>query len=419
MSSNKNSPDPSQSVSPRSTGDKESFEKEEIELELKKLTSEYTNLLNSNLELSFENTKKESYIIEQHKKLSLLKERNDDDLSQYDLEVEVVVERYEYGLKQANEKLGQLKSQKVKLNEVMENSQTLEKTINSILVKMGTESLEHAIEVHDMNKKLQDVRKKMEDHLRRDVAQLDLGYQNVAFQCLDDPKKIAMLTNAKLKDEVTLQGVGMANLGVRLKSQARSYKKVKEQIGILHRNAKILRERLGELKLNKLHLLKEAEDLHYEENDLLQEKEHLYSILEAAPVTEEIHDNIKEIEVERIKAISKMNLWVKRLELLEGMYASIKPVTDFEKNGKYKVENFNMIPHDTTTAIDNKEIKTKSYMPPLSEVEEFMANDKYLTKALAPLEGKLSRLVTDPQVFSGIEYQNMVTWVTHQVIYNF
>lgn len=109
-----------------------------------------------------------------------------------------------------------------------------------------------------------------------------------------------------------------------------------------------------------------------------------------------------------------MNLWVKRLELIEGMYASIKPVTDFEKNGKYKVENFNMIPHNSA----NAPVLTKSlkpYMPPLSEIEEFMSNDKYLNKALAPLEGKLSRLVTDPQIFSGISYQNMVTWTTHQV----
>lgn len=413
--SKKNSPVPSETGTPRSTSDKESFEKDEIELEIKKLSIEYAKLTTNNLELAKENTRKESYIIEQDKKLALLKERNADDLSQYELEVEVVVDRYEYNIRQATEKVTQLRSQKVKLNELIENSEVLEETIDSILVKMGAESLEHAIEVHDMNKKMQDVRKKMENHLRRDVAQLDLGYQNVAFQCLDDPKKVAMLTNAKLKDEVTLQGVGMANLGVRLKGQARSYKKVKEKIAILHKDAKKLRERLGELKMNKLHLEKDAEELHKEENLLLDQKEKLYCILDESPSTEEIHINIKEIELERIKSLSKMNLWVKRLELLEGMYASIKPVTDFEKNGKYKVENFTMIPHNSTSVSVQNNFSAKSYMPPLSEIEEFMSNDKYLYKALAPLEGKLSRLVTDPQIFSGIRYQNMVAWATHQV----
>jgi hypothetical protein len=43
---------------------------------------------------------------------------------------------------------------------------------------------------------------------------MDVVYQKDAFSGLTDQHKTSMFQNAKLKDEVTLQGVGLNNLGL-------------------------------------------------------------------------------------------------------------------------------------------------------------------------------------------------------------
>lgn len=45
---------------------------------------------------------------------------------------------------------------------------------------------------------------------------MDVVYQKDAFSGLTDQHKTSMFQNAKLKDEVTLQGVGLNNLGLLL-----------------------------------------------------------------------------------------------------------------------------------------------------------------------------------------------------------
>jgi hypothetical protein len=45
---------------------------------------------------------------------------------------------------------------------------------------------------------------------------MDVVYQKDAFSGLTDKHKTSMFQNAKLKDEVTLQGVGLNNLGLLL-----------------------------------------------------------------------------------------------------------------------------------------------------------------------------------------------------------
>ena len=54
---------------------------------------------------------------------------------------------------------------------------------------------------------------------------MDLTYQKQAFAALDDKKKKAMLRSSKLKDEISLQGIGMANLTTRLIIQENGYHK--------------------------------------------------------------------------------------------------------------------------------------------------------------------------------------------------
>lgn len=52
---------------------------------------------------------------------------------------------------------------------------------------------------------------------------MDISYQKDAFAALSERHKKAMFQNAKLKDEVALQGVGLNNLGSRLAKQTQQH----------------------------------------------------------------------------------------------------------------------------------------------------------------------------------------------------
>ena len=59
---------------------------------------------------------------------------------------------------------------------------------------------------------------------------MDLTCQLKAFSSLDEKKKKEMLTNAKLKDELALQSIGISNLGARLTRQTEVMEKTKKKI---------------------------------------------------------------------------------------------------------------------------------------------------------------------------------------------
>ena len=69
---------------------------------------------------------------------------------------------------------------------------------------------------------------------------MELSFQEKAFCVLQDKQKQAMLENAKLKDEVALQGVGIANLTARLIKQQLAYDKCEK---VLNKHEQKVRSR--------------------------------------------------------------------------------------------------------------------------------------------------------------------------------
>lgn len=88
-----------------------------------------------------------------------------------------------------------------------------------------------------MNKSMLELRHAMETKLRRELTGLDINFQREAFQALHERQKQAMFENAKLKDEVALQGVGIANLSARLAKQKILQNKCQKHLQFL--NAKV------------------------------------------------------------------------------------------------------------------------------------------------------------------------------------
>jgi hypothetical protein len=69
---------------------------------------------------------------------------------------------------------------------------------------------------------------------------MDISYQKDAFAALSERHKKAMFQNAKLKDEVALQGVGLNNLGSRLGKQNQQYELCLKQLSGLNKKVRLL-----------------------------------------------------------------------------------------------------------------------------------------------------------------------------------
>lgn len=67
---------------------------------------------------------------------------------------------------------------------------------------------------------------------------MDISYQKDAFAALSEHHKKAMFQNAKLKDEVALQGVGLNNLGSRLAKQDQQHDACLKQLKSLNKRVK-------------------------------------------------------------------------------------------------------------------------------------------------------------------------------------
>jgi uncharacterized coiled-coil protein SlyX len=76
---------------------------------------------------------------------------------------------------------------------------------------------------------------------------------------LQDRQKQAMLENAKLKDEVALQGVGISNLTARLIKQQIAYDKCEKVLRKYEQKSNFLREQLADTTRVKNDLAKKRE----------------------------------------------------------------------------------------------------------------------------------------------------------------
>ena len=71
-----------------------------------------------------------------------------------------------------------------------------------------------------------------------------------AFSSLEEKKKKELLMNAKLKDELALQSIGITNLSARLTRQTEMSESVRGEISAAEKKAKSLRIKLASLRMD-------------------------------------------------------------------------------------------------------------------------------------------------------------------------
>jgi hypothetical protein len=327
-------------------------------------------------------------------------------------------------------------------------------TIDFLIAQINYDGHKHAVTLHDMNKQMRILRQQMEKKFLKELSSMDVSYQQNAFGSLTEKQKKSMFQNAKLKDEVALQGVGIANLSARLIRQKQSYDSCKKSLRSLNRKSRNLREQLAELAVGRNQLFDDIKSIEHQEQLLLAAKSKLLLEIEASHGTfslETIKEKRREIEEEIVRQNLKFSMWNRRLFLFQQLFAEIKPATTAEVQGLFKSSVFSIdrsratsttaisshsilnhnIDHNSYSLSHNDNVNavsgaqslqrqesaasnisaTSSFLSAdpreiavsackhykLTDIEQMIESDRMLSQALLPLKGKESCLVSNQE----------------------
>jgi len=162
-------------------------------------------------------------------------------LTQKDLvEAENMVEESEaqHKVDVLDQEVKRLETAHAHFQNLQERSKEMDVKIQELLATMAEMDEKHALEVHSIKKEMLDFRRQLEHNFRKMLMDKDIEFQRQAFQSLSGDKKEALLANAKLKEEMTLQSIGLENLGQRAGAQNLELSHVKESTENLQQQSK-------------------------------------------------------------------------------------------------------------------------------------------------------------------------------------
>jgi len=403
-----------------------------LEKELKTLQMDLNDTLTMNDEMAVELKKKDSLLMRREAYLKLLSEKNAAEIEQLELEEACTRQKMNHEVAAYEGHLARLEREKERVLILRAENSEHQETASSISEQISSEAILHALTIHDMNRDMGVVREKLEKQMRRELIALNDFYQNSAFSSLTERQKMEMFENAKLKDEITLQGIGIANFGLRLNKQQYATKRCNEQIGSLNDKARELRNVLSDLSTTKMSRTRMTSELTEENKRLLERMDHLQQTLSEPPLITDIQQSIKSMMENIHKEQQAENMWHARIEFLYELNAEIKPVNDKERDGKFSVAQFKFQDRQwmltekgaaistysssssTTTrgALDTEEAIS------ISEVRYELEHDAMLAKALSPLKGKEGCLVSkgEKSLSEEEQTQNMAAWVIGELL---
>jgi chromosome segregation ATPase len=129
-----------------------------------------------------------------------------------------------------------------------QENKNLRERVEELLGQLSGEDRGHAEETHRMKKEMFNLRMQLEQTFRKTLQELDAQSQKKAFDAMDDESKSALMANAKLKEELSLQSVGVENLLQRYQQIDDGFKTMKVDKGILEKNNDIQLQQIAGLK---------------------------------------------------------------------------------------------------------------------------------------------------------------------------
>jgi hypothetical protein len=410
-------------------------DKHRLEEELKYVQLQMTDTLNLNDGLLAELRQKDETLVKREGYYSIISEKNAAELQQLEVEAVCSEQKYTYDVDSLQAQVDRMQLRRERYLRLKKENDNLNDTFEDMQRSVAEMSLDHANLVHDMNKDMMMVRENLESKLRQELNAMDLKYQQHAFSSLNETDKRDIFENAKLKDEVTLQSIGIANLSLRLGKQKHGTSGCNTEISKLNKKAALLRDQLSDLQSTKFHRTKEIDRLTKEIETLRLKKDSLEDLLHKDLDLDTLSDNIDEcmrkIKYERLSA----ELWQKRLESAHFMQDYMIPTSDGEKKGTFSSNTHKLVSTTSSlTGLLRQESKRDNNLPSedgssssgdgakLADIAAAMSKDPSMNLALRSLVGKESVLVGGKSRKKGKgenqaeEAQNMAAWVICEVM---
>ncbi len=393
-------------------------EKKRLEEELRYVQLQMTDTLNLNDGLLAELRQKDETLVKREEYFAIVSEKNATELAQLEVETECAEQMSTYDIETLQGQVNLLQLQKERYNTLTQENEDLESTFVSMLEEVSQTSMNHSLGIHEMNKDMLTVRENLEGKLRHELTAMDNRYQQHAFSSLNEADKRDIFDNAKLKDEVTLQSIGIANLTLRLDKQKHGTETCKKEIRRLNKQTNYLRDQLGDLAMTKIHRNKTISDLDEEIQSLKHKREDLNHLLHKGSELSELTDMIEECKEKTKAERLAADLWQNRLEAIFSMQDDMIPTNPYEVDGKFSSTTHKLFSTSAsltagdTTNTNWEDISTQGGAR-LADINEAMAQDPALRKALKTFVGKESAIVGGK---GEVENQNMAAWVICEVI---
>jgi hypothetical protein len=175
----------------------------------------------------------------------------------------------------------------VEAYDVLESTNdVLRSRVEKLMNQLEEENHLHTEEIHKVRLDLFNHKMALEKTFRKALQELDTDYFKKAFNAMSVESKNALVANAKLKDELQLQSIGIDNLMQRFKEQTQKYHQLKVENEILEKESLLRLQDVSEMKKHKLLVTRQLDIGDQAENDQFQklqkENEHLKKLLEMA-----------------------------------------------------------------------------------------------------------------------------------------
>jgi hypothetical protein len=232
--------------------------------------------------------------------------------------------------------LERLERAKMRSLEMAEEGRNVEEGIADILHAHAVAGRNHAAAMHHSNINIKDTRRQMEEVFRKDLSDMDQKYQNEAFNGLNDAQKKELLSNAKLKDEVGLQSIGLANMNVRLVREKMGYVASKSAMRTLEALAEQLRERIEGLQNDMRGHGASIEAYEASVKELRHEHDAMMEKLSRWPADQEVSDAIQACLYETDALRQDTAMWEGRREDCRVIQEDVKPIQSLSGASKLK-----------------------------------------------------------------------------------
>jgi hypothetical protein len=315
-------------------------EKEEYTKKTRIAKADCERITAQNVSLIRTNRNKEETIEKLKAQLDTLREKNAYDLEQYEIELSNCQEDARYRASIKGSVVNKVRLKHKRFEELQRENDGIRKAINEIVESMNEIEREHANEMHQQNVDMRNSRDGMEEVLKRELTTLAESNKTEAFSQLLEHRKLELMVNVKMKDQVFIQDVGIRNLNVRLERQNQIYEKTQSEIVSLNKTGEVHRNALGELRLKKLNQ-EETMKVLLEQRDKLEEREAwFHNALDEAPSMDMLEAELIAITEAKPYEVSIADMWKNRREMLEDVQKSLRPVNSDENAGHFDAGAF-------------------------------------------------------------------------------